>query len=145
MITLSANSLLCNASSVSCVNNSLWMFDNKFVVLLWNACKFETFDLRAWHTDVFEVPKSASLNRMTLLVRGAPMFEGLERTTSTPNRLPQFSRLTTSFNAFDVRADVGACIATRQIRQIVSKLIFQHAFDVSHSHFARRLVEALKP
>ena len=36
---------------------------------------------------------------MTLLVRGAPMFEGLERTTSTPNRLPQFSRLTTSFNA----------------------------------------------
>ena len=47
VITLSANSLLCNASSVSCVNNSLWMFDNKFVVLLWNACKFETFDLRA--------------------------------------------------------------------------------------------------
>ena len=57
VITLSANSLLCNASSVSCVNNSLWMFDNKFVVLLWDACKFETFDLRAWHTDVFEVPK----------------------------------------------------------------------------------------
>ena len=45
------------------------------------------------------MPKSASLNLMTLLVSGAPTFPGLERTTSTPNRLPQFSRFTTSFRA----------------------------------------------
>ncbi len=84
---------------MSWVKSSLWILLNKFVVLLRYACNSDTFDFRAWHTDVFDVPKSASLNIIMLLVSGAPMFEGLLRTTSTPSKLPQFSRFTTSFNA----------------------------------------------
>ena len=68
-------------------------------VLFWNACKLETFDFILWQVDVFDVPKSASLKIIMLLVSGAPMFEGLLSTTSAPKRLPQSSKLTTSLSA----------------------------------------------